>query len=284
MNRLIHVWYFPSNYGDIRLEDINKGEKTRVIWYKLTAQEALAMEALRKSSTHGIRKWATKKDWDKVGNDIFQAGALPEYHIDLKAPLSKVAKQLTKVLRPDRKTVHVMRIGQGKIEEIRTEDFEEPVTSSDPEGDVLPFRKEAEEAPEETALAKTGTDDAPVKVTTVKKPTVGCPAPSFEQVKLRATRVLQAFLTPEQVDDFNRHQRFITVGGDTGHRYMLTSRNAPQELAHYGGRGVYDLDEERAYCVHDFGVPAEEELLTFHSFLSLPGYENWIRGMPEEAL
>ncbi len=285
--RPIHIWYFPSNYGDIRLEA--KGDSTRVIWFKLTYQEAIAMKALRKASTHGIRKWATKKAWSELGEKVFDTGVLSEVRIDLKAPLPKVAKILTKTLRPDRETVHVMRIGQGKIEEIRSEDFDDvapalqPANDSpDPEGDVTPFRKEAKKT-EETALAKTGTDDAPVKVVTVKKPVRGCPAPDFEQVTHRATRVLQAFLTPEQIEDFNRHQRFVSLGADTGHPYMLTSRNAPSELEMYGSRCVFDLETGTPFCVHDWDVPAEEELLALHSMLSIPGYESWARGMPDNG-
>ena len=277
--RPIHIWYFPSNYGDIRLEA--KGDSTRVIWFKLTYQEAIAMKALRKASTHGIRKWATKKAWAEIGEKVFDTGILSEVRIDLKAPLPKVAKILTKTVRPDRETVHVMRIGQGKIEEIRSEDFDDVAPALKPAND----KPKKTEKPEEAALAKTGTDDvpkaAPVKVATVKKPVVGCPAPNFEQVTHRATRVLQAFLTPEQIQDFNRYQRFVTVGADTGHHYMLTSRHAPGELKHYGARCVFDLDTGTPFCVHDWDVPAEEELLGLHSMLSLPGYENWARGMPD---
>jgi len=95
--------------------------------------------------------------------------------------------------------------------------------------------------------------------------------------------VLRAFLTPKQVDDFNRHQRFVSVGADTGHRYMLTSRNAPDELKNFGARCVFDLDENRSYCVHDYDIPAEEELLTLHCLLAVPGYENWARAMRDDS-
>jgi hypothetical protein len=120
-----------------------------------------------------------------------------------------------------------------------------------------------------------------VKAVTVKKPKLGCPIPSFDQVRLRATRVLRAFLDPEQIDDFERHQRFVTRGADTGHLYMLTSRNAPDEYKNRGSRCVFDLDTNTPYCVHDYDVPAEEELLALHCLLSLPGYENWARAMPD---
>ena len=270
----IHIWYFPSNYGDIRLEA--KGDCTRVIWFKLTYQEAIAMKALRKASTHGIRKWATKKAWDDLGGKLFDTDVLSELRIDLEAPLTKIAKILTKTLRPERETVHVMRIGQGKIEEIRSEEFDDVARALKPANESP---KESEKT-EETALAKTGTD-GPTKAATVKKPVRGCPAPTFEQVTHRATRVLQAFLTPEQVADFNRYQRFVTVGADTGHQYMLTSRHAPSELEMYGSRCVFDMDTGTPFCVHDWEVPAEEELLTLHCLLSLPGYENWARGIPD---
>lgn len=275
-----HIWYFPSNYGDIRLEDVGGGKGTKVIWFRLTALEAQAMKSLRKASLHGRRKWATAEDWDNLGDNIFETDVASEIHLELKAPLGKVADQLTRVLRPERATVHVMRIGQGKIEEVRTSDFVDDVSDADADAggkEDSPFRKEAKE--DSKALAKTGSDDI-AKVTTVKKPVRGCPAPSFEQVRLRATRVLRAFLSPEQVEDFEQYQQFVTVGADTGHQYMLTSRNAPDDLSRYGGRCVFDLDENRAYCVHDWDIPAEEELLTLHCLLSLPGYETWARGIP----
>ena len=64
---------------------------------------------------------------------------------------------------------------------------------------------------------------------------------------------------------------------------VVTSRNAPDELKNFGARCVFDLDENRSYCVHDYDIPAEEELLTLHCLLSVPGYENWARAMRDDS-
>lgn len=36
-------------------------------------------------------------------------------------------------------------------------------------------------------------------------------------------------------------------------------------------------DEGVAYCVHDWSVPAAEEMLAIHLLLKLPGYEGELR-------
>lgn len=292
-----NIWYFPSNYGDIRLEAVDN-KTTKVIWFRLTVDERKAMETLRKRSIRLSMggSWANKSDWDKIGEASFSLGDPSERSIILHGPLVKVGEVLTKALRPDRGSVHVMRIGQGKIEEFRN--FEQ---SPEEQGNVVEITdhvrkkdgaddeattalaKTGTDGEATTALAKTGTDDAvePTKVATVKKPVQGCPIPTFDQVKKRATAVLRAFLDPSQIADFEKYQRFVTRGVDTDHLYMLTSRNAPDEIAHYGSRCVFDLDENRPYCVHDYDVPAEEELLALHCLLSLPGYETWARGEPD---
>jgi len=301
------IWYFPANYGDIRLEAVDEN-RTKVIWFRLTAEERKAMEGLKKSSTtrRRLKRWATPDDWANIGEAAFSLGDPTERSIELRAPLTDVGGVLTRVLRTDREQVHVMRIGDGKIEEFRGFEAGAPEESEAEVVDLEAKKQEKTDAseaaaqekadePEETALARTGTDGgvpavvakedkAPVKAATVKKPRLGCPVPTFDEVKTRATRVLQAFLNPEQVEDFNRHQRFVTRGADTGHLYMLTSRNAPDEIKNYGSRCVFDLDDNRAYCVHDYDVPAEEELLALHCLLSMPGYENWARAMPDHGL
>jgi len=188
---------------------------------------------------------AVKKGWWE--GDPKKALSLPS--LDLSAPIETVQKVLVKVLKPNRKTVSVIKIKDGKIEEIT-------------EATYVEKKDEAEAA------------------TTVAVPTRGCPAPTFEAAELKANRVLKVFLTPDQVADFDRHNAFVTVGADTGHRYALTSRHATGLLAKRR-RTLYDLDENVPYCVHDWTVPAAEELLALHAFLSLPGRETFLRGVPE---
>lgn len=274
-----HIWYFPSTYGDIRLEAISE-RKTKLIYFKLTETEVRAMRTLRS------RNWASRAAWDTVQPRDFETGEAAERAIVLDRSISSLGDFLSAQLRPDRQTITVVRTGQGAISEMKIQTEPEVATAEvEPDPDnVTPIARqpEPEVTPRDEPLAATGTDSSePVKAATVKKPVRGCPAPSFEQIKLRATRVLRAFLTPQQATDFDQHQRFVSTGKDTGHRYMLTSRNAPDQLANFGSRCLFDLDENRAYCVHDWEVPAEEELLALHCLLSVPGYETWARAMPD---
>lgn len=285
-----HIWYFPSTYGDIRLEAVSE-RKTKLIYFKLTPTEVKAMQDLRSRSTATLRGWTSIEAWDKVQPRDFETGEAAERVIELGASITRIGDFLSARLRPDRQTITVVRSGQGEIREMKIstepETAAESTTTaeSEPAADnVVPIatQDEPDVTPRDEPLAATGTDSTePVKAATIKKPTRGCPAPSFEQIRLRATRVLRAFLTPQQAADFNQHQRFVSTGKDTGHRYMLTSRNAPDQLQNFGSRCLFDLDENRAYCVHDWDVPAEEELLALHCLLSLPGHETWARAMPD---
>ena len=61
---------------------------------------------------------------------------------------------------------------------------------------------------------------------------------------------------------------------------MLTSRQAsPERLAKVGGRSVFDATAGHPVCVHDWVVPAAEELLELKLFLELPGREMYARGL-----
>jgi len=306
MSNIIHpnIWYFPSAFGDIRLEQAEGSKHTLVIWYSLTPREAEAIEGLRQASLHWRRNWATKEQWHQLREKgAFKVGERTEHRIEFKTDLAGVAKILNKQLNPDRRTLHVMRIGQGKIEEIREEMFSTPEDELAAKNKAIAAsaeekaRYEAEqerkakeadesssparrEAPEEKALVKKE-KTTPAKVTTVKEPVRGCPEPDFAAVHRRAGRVLKAFLTPAQVADFEKYQRFTVRGADTGHQYMLTSRNAPDQLNSFGSRTVFDMTTRNALCVHDWDVPAEEELLSLAMLLQLPGRESWVRTLPE---
>lgn len=313
-----HIWYFPSAFGDIRLEQAEGSRETRVIFYSLTPREAEALEGLRRTSLHWRKKWADKETWERLKTEgAFAVGERTENHIVLRAQLPDVATALNKHLNPDRRTLHVVRIGQGKIEEIREEFFAKPederqaldaareiaalpsaqdqydeeqkAKAEAKEEKEPPHRREPKPTPAakpETALATTEKPKTPAvtKVTTVKEPIRGCPAPDFAAIRRRASRVLKAFLTPAQVEDFERYNRFIVKGADTGHQYMVTSRNAPDQLNRFGGRTVFDLTDGRALCVHDWDVPAEEEMLSLACLLQLPGREGWVRTLPDAHL
>lgn len=185
--------------------------------------------------------------------------------VPLDAKLATVRDFLARQLKPTRKLVNAVVFKDGSMAELA---FTEPPAES----------PEAEVSPPAPARAPSPT---PRAGSTVANPTRGCPPPDFDQADIRAAIVLENFLSGAQVQDFRIQNRFISTGADTGHRYMITSRLRRDQLAMYGGRSLYDLDERRAYCVHDWSIPAAEELLALHVLLSLPGREAYLRAIPE---
>jgi hypothetical protein len=190
----------------------------------------------------------------------------------LDAPISQVQQVLSRALKPGRKQVSAVRFRNGKIEEVTEANIGLIETTGEPvkEG---PYRERSEH-PTEPEKPK------PTVAVTVAQPVVGCPAPDFEAADVRATRVLSAFLDTQQREDFARYQRFVVTGIESGHRYMLTSRQARDELATYH-RTLFDLDENTPLCVHDWDVPAAEELLALAILLRLPGKEHYVRSIPD---
>lgn len=267
-------WYLPTFYGDIRLERLERS-KTRVVLVQLTPSEKKAAKKLRETALAPPWRstpWCEAEAFPPIDD-------LPiEKAIDLNAPLGKVQKLLAKALKPERTLMDVVKFTDGKMEEVTNWPIDPEVEPGyRDKATPTPEKPKAEAKPEKPKKPK----KEPKAGTTVAQPTQGCPAPNFQQAKDRATEVLCAFLNPDQIDDFNRYQRFVTVGADTGHRYMLTSRTARDQLGHYGDRSVYDLDARHSLCVHDYTIPAPEELLSLHLFLSLPGREAYIRAIPE---
>lgn len=236
------LWMVPSFYGDLRLESTGPKE-CRLVVKQATMQEKAALEKLAET--------ARKKGWVDNVQGLVDG-------VTLKVPVEKAGKVLAKALKPGRKLVSAIRISGGKIEEVTEQTFERALVKA---GD--PYRTEE------------------VRAVTVAEPVRGCPAPDFNQADVLAREVLDCFLSDEQRADFNKYNRFVTVGGTTGHRYMVTSRHERSALAKYGGRSLYDLDENRAICTHDWSVPAAEEVLALHLFVSMPGYEGWLRTLPE---
>jgi len=249
------VWYLPSLYGDIRLEQA--GGKTTVKFLALNPKESEAMAKLRDEAV--AKGWAEASGFDCLALAKAAAGAEPatepaaepkDYEIVLKAPIEEVQKCLAANMQVDRVLVTAVLLTSGELKEVKL-------------GEPVPAKAKA--------------------AVTAAKPTRGCPAPNSDFVKHRATEVLRAFLTPQQCDDFDQYQQFVSVGADTGNRYMVTSRDAPDMLSDYGGRQLYDLDDKQAFCVHyDLTVPAAEEALALHLFLSLPGHEMYLREVDDD--
>lgn len=266
-------WYLPSFYGDISLEQKGKSE-TVLTFQGLSPTEKVAMEALLKRAQGSQLRsaWASASDLKQLNlKSMLQQTLL------LSAPISEVQKVLAKALKPGRKQVSAVRFSDGKIEEVTQATIGLIETTGESLQPVeLPYRERSASEPEKPEKPK----KKPAAAVTVAQPTVGCPAPDFEAADVRATRVLSTFLDVQQREDFARYQRFIVTGVDSGHRYMLTSRNARSQLATYH-RTLYDLDDQIPLCVHDWDVPAAEELLALAILIRLPGQERYVRSIPD---
>ena len=159
----------------------------------------------------------------------------------LHAPIHEIADALSKQLKPNRTLISAVKISGGMIEEISK----------------LPVAADA---------------------VTVARPISGCPATDFDPAELQARDVLRTFLDPNQLTDFERYNKFVAVGADTGHRYMITSRQARDQIALYQ-RSFYDLDERRALCAHDWVVPPAEEMLALLVCVATTGNETRLRAL-----
>jgi hypothetical protein len=228
-----------------------------VIAENLSVQETAALDRLRKT--------ATKKGWLAATENLDWSGTTK-----VGAPIDKVAGVIARFLKPDRKVVSAVKFSDGSIEEIRTADFEDEKPEDEANGGA--YRKPVQ--PDKIITKK-----KPKAATTVARPTRGCPFPDFETAEIKARRVLTAFLDPGQLEDFQRFQRFISVGQTTGHRYLITSRHANDELAQRR-TVLYDVDASRSICTHDWDVPAAEEMLALLVYLQIPGGERFLRRFP----
>lgn len=243
-------WYLPTMYGDIKL--LAQGSTTEIEWENLSPTEREALTLLSK-----------KFDFDASG-DVGKR--------TITKPVAKVEDVLAKAMKRGRKLLSAVVFKNGRIEEIHRTEKDDTARE--------PYRESA-------AIEKADPPPAPIvekpkAAVTVAQPTIGCPLPEFERAEVRATRVLKEFLTEEQLADFERTESFLVVGGDSGRRYLLTSRHAsPERLAKAHGRSVFDLTDGYPICVHDWIVPAAEELLELKLFLEMPGHENYVRSLPD---
>ncbi len=262
------LWLIPSFHGDIQLEK-EGAERTQLRAFELTASEEKAMDALRSRavSTKLRRKWAKNSDFLPLTNSAYRTPAGVTIH--LNAPIEEVQKVLAKALKPERKLLTAVRFTDGRVEEVHS-------------NVVKPSTALAKVEKTETKPKKPKKEEKPAIATTVARPVNGCPMPDFPQADIRATRVLETFLNPDQIDDYRKTGAFITIGADSGHRYMICNRTRPNLMrSQLGGRQLWDMEEKRPICVHDWSVPPPEEMLALHLCLSLPEHEAELLSLPE---
>ncbi|HTQ41887.1 MAG TPA: hypothetical protein VMI75_03950 [Polyangiaceae bacterium] len=279
-------WFIPTFEGDVLLSREDDGT-TILRAYELTDGEAKALEVLRKRALHspflGAPWCASEKEFLPLVD--------PQYRtkdglaITLHAKIEDVEAVLAKALNPKgRKLFSAVKFSDGSIErihrgpggEVKLDSYRINAKAID---DALPpaererARRAREEKEKEARAAAT-----------LKEPVIGCPTPEFPEADIRASRALEAFLDEDQLRDYRKKGAFVSVGHDTGHRYVIQNREAPLPLRNtskgiFGG-GIYDLDEERTICCHDWDVPPPEEMLALHLCLRIPGMERSIRSLP----
>jgi hypothetical protein len=247
--------FLPSLYGDIRLTA--QGNQTEIEWENLSPSEREAISTIGRKFNLD-----TASDVGKV--------VAPK-------SIDKIEPLISKAMKRGRKLLSAVVFKNGRVEEVSRVEKSEP---TQPYRDPAAVEKSEPTQPyrDPAAIEKS----EPKAAVTVAQPMLGCPIPEFERADVRATRVLREFLSGQQLADFERTQSFLVVGGDTGRQYVLTSRQASTDrLARVGGRSVFDVIDRRAICVHDWVVPAAEELLELKLFLELPGHEAYVRGLSE---
>jgi len=270
-------WFLPSMYGDITLEKVTD-KATRLILVGLSPTEKEVVKALFQRATKpGALQsvWATEEAVRSV-----DLGSFREQSLQLNAPISRVQDFLQKKLKPHRKQVSAVRFTSGRMEEVSEATLK--IIDSPASHEESASRAEAI-TPIPEPPPKPAKVERPERAVTVAQPVLGCPAPDFDDAQQRANAVLRAFLTEEQVEDYEERGQFVALGVETGHRYLLTSRTSRHALGHTSFRSLYDVDEERAFCVHDWEVPSGEELLGLLVHLSIPGLESYARGIPDVA-
>jgi hypothetical protein len=222
------------------------------------------MESLRSRavSPRTLRKpWAKPADFLPLTNSAYRTTDGVTIHLEAK--IEDVGKLISKALKPERKLLTALCFTNGKIEEVHS------VKTQEGSQVVIPEKPKGE--------------PQPAVVTTVAAPVIGCPMPAFQEADIRASRVLEAFLLPDQIEDYRKTGCFITTGADSGHRYMVCNRERPNFMqAHLGGRQLWDMEERRPICIHDWSVPPPEEMLALHLCLSVHGWESKIRSLPED--
>jgi len=283
------LWFIPCFTGDIVLE--RQGDKlTLVRAYELTDQEARGLEVLRKRALHMPflgDSWATsEKEFAPISD--------PQYRtkdglaITLHAKIEDVEAVLSKAMNPKgRKLFSAVKFKDGSIERIHPYR-----TDPNKKDDVFGYQVNAKALDDSLPLAerekKKREQEQKLKdaeaAATVKQPVVGCPTPEFPEADIRASRALEAFLDPQQISDYRKKGAFVSVGHDTGHRYMVQNREAPamckKQFQGMIGGGLYDLDEGRVLCLHDWDSPPPEEMLAMHLCLRIPGMERFLRALP----
>lgn len=233
-------WYVPCRSGDFRLEqDSDEATESR-----LTVEDPTELDLAR---LRAFLVEARKQGWVDTLDGVMRRGRT---EIRVMAPVHIAGPHLSGVVyTPGTALWRVLRSVDGVIS----------VQDTDAHRLIEEARK-AEEVKEAAAVA------------TVQTPRRGCPAPVA--ARRRASEVLAAFSTPEQIEELQRHGRMRAIGNATGKAYHVYHRDeaARRGLAHC----LVDCETREDICVWDNRVPAEEELLSLK--LAVEHREGWLLG------
>jgi len=228
------VWYHPSWCGDFRLiQENGDTDKSRLIVHDPTPAE---LEKLGKFLVK-----ARKKGWI---DDVSGISTKGESTLLIDAPVVKAGKLL---------------MGWKRRKDLLT-----AVKSYS--GEITPVIGNGEEVEKEVAKKTTE------KAVTTKRPTLCCPYP-VKGPDIRASEVLQAFATPKQWEDWERHGYLIAYGNLTGDPYRICHRHTP--LAKRQGKVAWNIKDKQVVHCYDWSVPPAEEVLAIKH--TLEHCEHWIR-------
>lgn len=245
------TWFIPTWNGDMRLAPSPAdSSKTLMTVEKPTVDEQSVINAI--ASALFDKGWFDKDQID------FQHGlSLVKWDCEINAPLEKVSPVVASIMRPGPAVLSAILLADGKI-----------VTCTGTEAEL------AKTVADVADQAKADPKKEPKAAATVRRPTPCCPLCfASEDATKPATEVLLSFLSEAQHETWARKRAIVVTGNLSGHRYILSHRNA--EIAVRCGRICYDLDSETVLHFHAWDVPAEEEVLA--AMLILEHEEPWLR-------
>lgn len=236
------IFHICSHFGDIEIRDAGSGSSA-IHYENLTPLERKALDELL--ALYGKRPSKEKG------------------RIEVAAPIHEVGSKLDELVHRGNVTITAVMYSTGKRKAVKgpARAWLEAVL-----GRVTGAATAATEAVKEAAEKVA----EPVAAAAVTAPTRGCPMPAVTDLKeKKAADVVSTFLNPAQLDDFQRHRSFVSVGCDTGRIYQITSRWSP----HVERLGVLrDVRDQRSICASNLDVPPSEEVLSM--LLSIEHFEN----------
>jgi len=180
--------------------------------------------------------------------EVDQGKRLTNRKYVLPVPVDKARAFIVKALKGEQKTILAVKIEDPKPGEPQVEKV----------GTVVEAIKKGAKKAVETVV-----------------PMGGCPMPIYDALlarEIRATHVLEQFLTPTQLTDYRRQGSIVVIGGSSRKRYLVSHRHS--KTASIRGM-VWGLDGQAGSCVHHSHLPAPEEILAI--MVALATHENdWL--------